>query len=81
VILTPIAVAASQQAGADPRGMAIAVAMGCSMAFLTPFGHATNILVMSPGGYTVKDYTRIGLPLTIVLSIVMLIALKLNWQF
>ena len=79
VILAPIAIAASQSIGADPRSMAMAVAMGCSMAFLTPFGHATNLLVMGPGGYTVKDYTRVGLPLTILLFVVLLVSLKLFW--
>lgn len=75
VILAPIAIAASQSAGVDPRSMGMAVAMGCSMAFLTPFGHATNLLVMGPGGYTVKDYAKIGWPLTVLLFVVMLFAL------
>jgi len=79
VILAPIAIAAAQQVGADPRGMALAVALGCSMAFLTPFGHATNLLVMGPGGYTIKDYARVGLPLTLVLAVVFLVALPLVW--
>ncbi|HLF89763.1 MAG TPA: SLC13 family permease [Anaerolineales bacterium] len=79
VILAPIAIAASQGVGVDPRSMAMAVAMGCSMAFLTPFGHATNLLVMGPGGYTVKDYTRVGWPLSLILFVVMLASLYLFW--
>jgi di/tricarboxylate transporter len=75
VILAPIAIAASQSAGIDPRSMAMAVALGCSMAFLTPFGHATNLLVMGPGGYTVKDFARVGWPLTLLLFVVMLTSL------
>ena len=58
----------------------MAVAMGCSTAFLTPFGHPANMLVMGPGGYTVKDYARIGLPLTIVLFILLLITLPIFWN-
>lgn len=77
VILAPIAISASQGIGVDPRSLAMAVAMGCSMAFLTPFGHATNLLVMGPGGYTVKDFARVGWPLTAVLFFVMLISLYL----
>ena len=79
VILAPIAIAASQGVGVDPRSMAMAVAMGCSMAFLTPFGHTTNLLVMGPGGYTVKDYTRVGWPLSLILFVVMLASLYLFW--
>ncbi|HNB52520.1 MAG TPA: SLC13 family permease, partial [Anaerolineales bacterium] len=77
VILAPIAIAAGQGIGMDPRSLAMAVAMGCSMAFITPFGHATNLLVMGPGGYTVKDFSRVGWPLTAVLFFVMLISLYL----
>lgn len=80
VLLTPIAVAAARSLHVDPRGLAMAVAMGCSMAFLTPFGHATNMLVMGPGGYTVKDYARVGLPLTLVLFGVLLVTLPLFWN-
>ncbi len=79
VVLAPIAIAAARQVGADPRGIAMAVAMGCSTAFLSPLGHATNMLVMGPGGYTFKDYSRVGLPLTALLFGVMLIGLALFW--
>ena len=79
VILGTISIAASKKIGIDPYGAAMSVALGCSMAFLTPFGHATNLLVMSPGGYSVKDYTRIGLPLSLLLFIVMLIGSYFYW--
>jgi di/tricarboxylate transporter len=81
VILTPIAIAAGLDLRIDPRGMAMTVALGCSMAFLTPFGHATNLLVMAPGGYTVKDYARVGWPLMVLLFFVMLAATRLYWGF
>jgi di/tricarboxylate transporter len=37
------------------------------------------MLVMGPGGYTFRDYTRAGLPLSVLLSVVMLAALALFW--
>ncbi|MBI3764512.1 MAG: anion permease [Chloroflexi bacterium] len=80
VILAPIAIAAASQIGADPRGVAMAVALGASMAFLTPVAHPVNVLVMGPGGYTFRDYTRVGWPLTVLLMIVALIALPLFWK-
>ncbi len=79
VILAPIAIMAARRVGVDPRGLVMAAAMGCSMAFLTPFGHATNLLVMGPGGYTVKDYARVGLPLTLVLFVILLLTLPVFW--
>jgi di/tricarboxylate transporter len=79
VVLAPIAIAAARQVGVDPRGMALAVAMGCSTAFLTPISHAANLLVMGPGGYKFRDYSRVGLPLTVVLFVVLLLSLALVW--
>ena len=59
----------------------MAVAMGCSTAFLTPISHSANLLVMGPGGYRFKDYARVGLPLTIILFIVLMPVLWLVWGF
>jgi di/tricarboxylate transporter len=78
-IVGPVAVSISQQAGLDPRAVIMAVAMATSMAFITPLGHAVNVLVMSPGGYSFRDYVRVGLPLTIILSIVVMIVLPIFW--
>src|SRR3989338_5100884 len=44
--------AAPPTVGVDPRGMAMAVAMGASTAFLSPLGHPANLLVMEPVGGT-----------------------------
>ncbi len=79
VVLAPIAIAAAQSLQTDPRAISIAVAVACSTAFLTPFGHPSNVLVMGPGGYTTKDYTRVGLLLTALLFVVMLISLAVSW--
>ena len=78
-IVGPVAVSISQHAGIDPRTVIMAVAMATSMAFITPLGHAVNVLVMSPGGYNFRDYVRVGLPLTIILSIVVMLVLPLFW--
>ncbi len=79
LILAPIAIATAGHMGVDPRGMGIVVAMGASMAFLSPLSHSVNMLVMGPGGYTFRDYARVGLPLSALLSVVMLAALALFW--
>ncbi len=80
LVLAPIAIAAAQHVGVDPRGMAMAVALGCSTAFLTPISHSANLLVMGPGGYKFKDYARVGLPLTVLLFVVLLAGLALFWN-
>ena len=79
VMLTPIAVAAAQQTGTNPHTLAMAVAMGCGMVFMTPMSHPVNIFVMGPGGYSFKDFVRNGLPLTLLLFVTTLIVLPLFW--
>src|SRR6185369_5811424 len=69
-ILAPVAVQTAQQIGANPRAMAMGVALATSMAFLTPLGHPVNVLVMGPGGYRFRDYLKIGLPLTILIFLI-----------
>jgi di/tricarboxylate transporter len=80
LVLAPIAIAAAEHLNVDPRGMAMAVAMGCSTAFLTPISHSANMLVMGPGGYKFKDYARAGLPLTALLFVVLLAGLAVFWN-
>jgi di/tricarboxylate transporter len=79
VVLAPVAIAVAEIAGADPRAMAMAVAVGCSLAFLTPLGHPANLLVMGPGGYTLRDYLRLGAPLTVLSALLTLLGLHWVW--
>jgi di/tricarboxylate transporter len=79
VIMAPIALALAPRVGADPRAMAMAVALGSSLAFLTPIGHPVNTLVMGSGGYSVRDYLRMGAPLTLIVLSVALAGLFLIW--
>jgi di/tricarboxylate transporter len=79
-ILAPVAVQTAQHIGADPRAMAMGIALATSTAFLTPLGHPVNILVMGPGGYRFRDYFRIGLPLTLIVFALIVGLLPLIWH-
>ena len=79
-VIAPVAIKVAQETGANPRALAMGVAIATSMAFATPLGHAVNILVMSPGGYGFRDYVKIGLPLTVILIVVAMIFLPLFWS-
>lgn len=76
-VIAPIAITAAQQMGMEPRSMALATAIASSMAFMSPLGHSVNVMVMGAGGYTFRDYARVGIPLTIFLVILLLIILPL----
>lgn len=79
LVLAPLALVAAEQIGVDPRALGVAVAIGCSLAFITPLGHPVNIMVMGPGGYTTRDFLRIGTPLTVIAIAVILAGLYLFW--
>ncbi len=78
-VVAPIAIAAAQAIGADPRSLSMGVALATSMAFITPLGHPVNILTMGAGGYTFRDYFKVGLPLTVFLFTLTLLLLPFFW--
>lgn len=79
-VMAPIAIQTAQEIGVDPRSLAMGVALATSMAFMTPLGHAVNVLVMGPGGYRFQDYFKVGWPLTLLLSALIISLLPLVWS-
>jgi len=79
LVLAPLALAAASQLNVDPRGMGMGIALACSLAFATPFGHPVNIMVMNSGGYRIRDYLRIGFPLTVLAYACILLGLWYFW--
>ncbi|MCY3797944.1 MAG: SLC13 family permease [Chloroflexi bacterium] len=79
LLVGPIAIKAALQMGVDPRAMAVAVAMACSLAFITPMSHPVNILMMGPGGYKFSDFSKVGIGMTIVTLLTMLLGFSLLW--
>ena len=81
VIMAPIAIGAARALGADPRAMAMIVALASGAAFLTPTAHPVNLLVMGAGNYRASDYARVGFGLAILASIVILIVSPIVYPF
>jgi di/tricarboxylate transporter len=80
LMVGPVAVTSAVQLGVNPQATAVAVAIACSAAFLTPIAHPVNILMMGPGGYTFGDFLRIGLGMTVVTFLGLLLGMHLFWQ-
>lgn len=58
-----------------------AVAFGASASFLIPHGYQTNLMVTSLGSYKTKDFIKAGIPLSIVYSLVVIIATPIFFKF
>jgi di/tricarboxylate transporter len=80
LLIGPIAVSAAAHTGVDPAVVGVAVAIGCSAAFLTPIAHPVNILMMGPGGYTFSDFFRVGLGMFVVCFLTLLGVTVVYWR-
>lgn len=78
-VMAPIAISAAQTAGLDVHSLAMGVALATSIAFITPLGHPVNILIMGPSGYGFKDFTKVGLPLSILIVALIIVLLPAQW--
>ena len=70
VLMIPVAVEVAKTLGLNPYAFMFAVTFAASNSYLTPIGYQTNTMVYAPGGYKFLDFTRLGLPLNIILSII-----------
>jgi di/tricarboxylate transporter len=66
VLVVPIALAAAESLGVDPKPLLVAVAFAASTSFATPISYQTNTMVFTAGGYRFSDFVRMGVPLNIV---------------
>lgn len=81
VIFAPVALASAQALQLSPYPLLMGVAVAASMAFSTPVASPTNAMVMSAGGYSFKDYAKVGLPLQVVLAVIMIVFIPLVYPF
>ncbi|MCK6577896.1 MAG: anion permease [Anaerolineae bacterium] len=79
LVVGPVAVSAALAAGVNPQAAAVAVAIGCSAAFLTPVAHPVNILMMGPGGYTPRDFPRVGVWMLLLTGAALIAGFILFW--
>ncbi len=67
--------------GVDPMPFIMVVLFGASASFVSPYGYQTNLLVYSVGNYQIKDYIRVGLPISIIYSALVLILVPILFPF
>lgn len=77
----PIGLAAATKIGVNYMPFCIAIAIAASASFSTPIGYQTNMIVQGLGGYSFKEFLKIGLPLNIITFIISMIFIPLFWNF
>ena len=55
------------------------VSFAAAANFMTPVGYQTNLMVYGPGGYSFKDFFRLGFPLTIIYMFVTIAILRIMY--
>jgi di/tricarboxylate transporter len=67
--------------GVDPMPFIMAVLFGASASFISPYGYQTNLLVYSVGNYRLSDYLKIGVPVSLVYSTLVLTFIPIFFPF
>jgi di/tricarboxylate transporter len=78
-LMFPVAVSAAQEAGVDPRGFAVVVAVAASVGFILPVGYQTHLMVFGPGGYRVRDFVRMGVPMVVIWFALSMVLIPWLW--
>ncbi len=77
----PIAFGLAESYGVSYMPFVMTVAYGASASFLTPYGYNTNLMVQNLGGYELRDYFRVGLPLSIAYSVTVIFLIPRLFPF
>jgi di/tricarboxylate transporter len=78
LVVFPVALAAAERLGVDPRPLAIAVALAGSCSFMTPL-EPSAMLVYGAGRYKFADFVRTGAPVTFVMVAIIALLVPLVW--
>jgi di/tricarboxylate transporter len=78
-LMFPVVVALAATQGLDPRPLVLTATVAASMSFSTPLNYQTNLMVYGPGKYRFTDFTKVGVPLQILLSLVAISVIQYVW--
>jgi di/tricarboxylate transporter len=81
LVMMPIGLATANELSVHPLPMMLAVAMGASASFLTPFANGVSARVYAPGGYTFEDFWKLGLVVMAWTMLVTVLIVPLVWSF
>jgi len=59
-LMYPIAAAAGDSLGVDPKLISVSIMLGASSAFMSPFGYQCNLMVYGAGNYRTIEFVKFG---------------------
>jgi di/tricarboxylate transporter len=77
----PIGYSMAKAYGVDPMPFIMVVLFGASASFISPYGYQTNLLVYSVGNYKLKDFVKIGIPISVIYSTIVLTLIPILYPF
>lgn len=80
ILLGPLTIEIAEHLGLNPYAYLMAITLSASIAFITPFSHRANLLVMGAGGYKNSDYFKVGTIITIVAFAVVFVMIPLVYE-
>lgn len=81
VLIFPIAISLAASFGVSYMPFVMTIIMAASASFSTPIGYQTNLMVYGPGGYKFTDFTKIGLPLNLIIAAITIFLVPKIWPF
>ncbi|MCE9680078.1 SLC13 family permease [Shewanella sp. AS1] len=80
-LMFPIAYSIALGFGVDVMPFVMTVAFAASGSFISPYGYQTNLMVYNAGCYRLKDFVKIGLPLSITYGAIVICAVPVFFPF
>ncbi|MDN3652667.1 SLC13 family permease [Thalassotalea ponticola] len=80
-LIFPIAYNVAQGLGVDPMPFIMAVAFAASGSFILPYGYQTNLMVFNAGHYQLKEFLKMGIPVSLTYSAVVLYMIPVVFPF
>lgn len=71
-VMFPISLGFAQAFEVSVVPFIMAVLYGASASFLSPYGYQTNLIVYSAGNYKLTDYLKVGLPVSLAYSLIVI---------
>lgn len=76
VVLAPVAFQLARSADANPVAFLLGMAICSSAGFATPVAHECTLLVLAPGGYRLRHFLLVGIPLALIAWVVTTLAVS-----